>query len=254
MVGAKLYERGVSLPQVMTFLIASPWNSLSLTLILIALIGVKWTLVFIAASAVIAIISGFIFMALVKKGILPDNPNKPEPLENFNLMADAKQRLKKLKITPKFFVEIFTGGLHEAQMLLRWLLLGVIIAAAARSFIPHEIFAEWFGPTLFGLGMTLSFASQGAGRMKAPFYAGIARMIVATAGGWFAIDRLGLGLDGVFTAIAAGIVLFGSMIAGPLLIKPWGPKRQRSRGKLVFPTGATNDPPLDDRHLEPQPR
>ena len=41
MIGAKLYERGVSLPQVMTFLIASPWNSLSLTIILVTLIGLS---------------------------------------------------------------------------------------------------------------------------------------------------------------------------------------------------------------------
>jgi len=97
--------------------------------------------------------------------------------------------------------------------------------------------------------MTLSFASQGAGRMKAPFFAGIARLIVATAGGWFAVERLGWGLDGVFIAIAAGIILFGAMIAGPLLVKPWGPKRAR----LAVTTGA-RDAAVDDRHLEPQPR
>ncbi|NIT57757.1 MAG: ATPase, partial [Aliifodinibius sp.] len=34
MVGAKLYERGATLGQTMAFLIASPWNSISLTLIL----------------------------------------------------------------------------------------------------------------------------------------------------------------------------------------------------------------------------
>ena len=33
-VGMKLYERGASAGQVMTFLLASPWNSFSLTLIL----------------------------------------------------------------------------------------------------------------------------------------------------------------------------------------------------------------------------
>ena len=38
---------------------------------------------------------------------------------------------------------------------------------------------------LFGLGMTLSFASQGAGRMTAPFAAGITRLFVATLGGWY---------------------------------------------------------------------
>jgi putative MATE family efflux protein len=74
---------------------------------------------------------------------------------------------------------------------------------------------------LFGLGMTLSFASQGAGRMTAPFLAGIARLCVATVGGWFAIESLGWGLPGVFAAIAVGMITFGSLIAGPLLVHPW---------------------------------
>jgi putative MATE family efflux protein len=74
---------------------------------------------------------------------------------------------------------------------------------------------------LFGLGMTLSFASQGAGRMTAPFLAGIARLCVATVGGWFAIESLGWGLPGVFAAIAVGMIIFGSLIAGPLLVHPW---------------------------------
>ena len=41
MVGAKLYQRGASAGQVMAFLIASPWNSLSLTIILWALVEGK---------------------------------------------------------------------------------------------------------------------------------------------------------------------------------------------------------------------
>jgi hypothetical protein len=35
LVGMKLYERGASLGQTMAFLIASPWNSISLTIILV---------------------------------------------------------------------------------------------------------------------------------------------------------------------------------------------------------------------------
>ena len=56
MVGAKLYERGASIGQVMAFLIASPWNSFSLTLVLIALIGLPWTLTFIGLSMIVAVI------------------------------------------------------------------------------------------------------------------------------------------------------------------------------------------------------
>jgi putative MATE family efflux protein len=110
---------------------------------------------------------------------------------------------------------------------------------------------------LYGLAMVLSAASQGAGRMTAPLCAGIARMIVAVGGGWFAVQRLGAGLDGVFIAIAIGIVLYGAMIGGPLLVKPWGPKRVRL-APVTGATGASDGPPpvptVDDRHLEPKPR
>jgi putative MATE family efflux protein len=103
---------------------------------------------------------------------------------------------------------------------------------------------------LFGLGMTLSFASQGAGRMKAPFAAGVARLIVATLGGWYAVEILGWGLAGVFDAIAVGMIVFGTLIAGPLLVIPW-----RAKGaKLSLATGASDAAPLDNRDLEPQPR
>lgn len=159
MVGAKLYERGASLAQVMTFLIASPWNSFSLTFILIALIGWQWTLIFIGASALIAIASGLIFNMLVKAGALPENPNKTDIPAGFSVKQDAQARLKSFKPSLKFFRELLTGGLTEARMLLRWLLLGVVIAASIRAFIPADTFAVWFGPTLFGLLITLAAAT-----------------------------------------------------------------------------------------------
>lgn len=124
------------------------------------------------------------------------------------------------------------------------------VIAATVGYITHV--APFY--CLFGLGMTLSFASQGAGRMKAPFFAGIARMAIATLGGWLAVEKFGLGLDGVFTAIAVGMIVFGGLIAGPLLVKPWGPKVQRSRATLSPRTGGSHAASLDDRNLEPQPR
>jgi uncharacterized membrane protein YraQ (UPF0718 family) len=53
MVGTKLYQKGASLGQLMAFLIASPWNSLSLTIIMFTLIGLKWTLLYISLSLLI---------------------------------------------------------------------------------------------------------------------------------------------------------------------------------------------------------
>src|SRR5213079_2382686 len=79
---------------------------------------------------------------------------------------------------------------------------------------------------LFGLGLTLNFASQGAGRMTVPVMASVARLLVAAGGGWLAIEQFGLGLSGVFTAIAASLVVYGTLIAGTLLVAPWRARRR----------------------------
>lgn len=156
MVGAKLYERGASLAQVMTFLIASPWNSITLTLILIALIGLPWTLVFIGASAFIAILTGWIYVLLTRHGIMPENPNKPAATaQGFSIVQDAKIRLKGFRPGPRFVRDILVGGWQEGKMVIRWLFLGIIIAAAIRAFVSTEIMVEYFGPTMFGLLLTL---------------------------------------------------------------------------------------------------
>ena len=123
------------------------------------------------------------------------------------------------------------------------------VVAATVGYITHV--APFY--CLFAMGMTINFACQGAGRMMAPLVAGVLRLILATGGGWLASQRLGLGIDGVFAAIAVAMIAYGLMIVGPLLVKPWGPRRVR-----LAPSGASDGTPLfktlDDRHLEPQPR
>jgi putative MATE family efflux protein len=74
---------------------------------------------------------------------------------------------------------------------------------------------------VFGLSLTLYFASQGAGRMVVPATAGVVRMAVTVLAGWLAVDRLGFGLDGVFIAIALGMAVYGALMVGLLLLRPW---------------------------------
>ena len=160
MVGAKLYERGASLAQIMTFLIASPWNSFSLTLILIALIGLKWTLIFIAASAVIALITGLIFQFFERRGILPANPNTLDhSLSTGTLKEEFVGLGQKMSFTPAalfhFFKDVAKDGYVEGRMVLRWLLFGTILAALIRAYVPTEILTDYFGPTMIGLVLTL---------------------------------------------------------------------------------------------------
>jgi len=159
MVGSQLYRRGASSGQVMAFLIASPWNSLSLTIILISLIGVFWTLSFILFSLIIAIITGVIFDKFVEKGILPDNPNKIDLPEGFNFLLEAKKGLKRVDYNTKFFFEMLTSGIKESRIVIKWILFGTILAGLVRAFIDANSFQTFFGPTLAGLGLTVAIAT-----------------------------------------------------------------------------------------------
>lgn len=157
LVAAKLYERGVSLAQVITFLVASPWNSLSLTLVLITLIGLKWTLLYILGSVIIALITGLIFQKLVQTGALPDNPNKPD--ESTVQSPSFKALFKDIKWSKAGSISILKSGWNDGKMIIKWLLFGTVIAASLRTFIPQELFADLLGPTLAGLFLTLFFAT-----------------------------------------------------------------------------------------------
>ena len=159
MVGAKLYERGASLGQVMAFLVASPWNSFSLTLILIALIGLKWTLIFIVASMLIAIISGIIFDKLVSSKVLPKNPHQIDLPKDFQFWQAARTRFNNLKFTSKFFWTMAKDGIVESRMVIRWILFGVLLAGVVRTFMDAESFQNYFGPTIAGLALTLVAAT-----------------------------------------------------------------------------------------------
>ncbi|WP_439133357.1 permease [Pseudomaricurvus sp.] len=159
MVGMQLYKRGASLGQVMAFLIASPWNSLSLTIILIALIGLPWTLAFIALSMVIAVISGCIFDRLVKRGTLPANPHTADLPEDYHLWSELKRSLSGVDWRPGLLLGIFWEGIKGSKMVLKWLLFGVLLATALRGFLSLDDFQTWFGPTTLGLVITLVAAT-----------------------------------------------------------------------------------------------
>ncbi len=161
MVGAKLYQKGASLGQVMAFLIASPWNSFSLTLIMVALIGLPWTLAFIFLSLVIALVSGWIFDRLVARGTLPANPNAQgvaiDP--DFRFWAEAGHQWRQIDWRPQLISGLLWEGVRGSRMVLRWLLFGVLLAALIRTFVSLDTFQTWFGPTLVGLLLTMVAAT-----------------------------------------------------------------------------------------------
>ena len=75
--------------------------------------------------------------------------------------------------------------------------------------------------SLFGLGLALFFASQGAGRMFWPLAGSVARLVVVALGGWLAVHVWQVPASGFFMVIAAGFVIYAVMIAGAIRLGTW---------------------------------
>jgi putative MATE family efflux protein len=72
----------------------------------------------------------------------------------------------------------------------------------------------------FGLGLSLYFASQGAGRLFWPLFAGLLRLVIAIGGGWLALRWTG-SLGWVFAALSAALVIYGLTLSAAIASGAW---------------------------------
>jgi putative MATE family efflux protein len=86
---------------------------------------------------------------------------------------------------------------------------------------------------LFGLGMALYFASQGAGRLLWPLLANFARLIIAACGGFLALRITG-NLSLVFAALAVALTAFGLINAAAVAGGAWF-GRDKTRAQSITP-------------------
>jgi len=157
-IAIQLYKKGASVPSVIAFLLASPWANLPITILLFGFFGVK-ALFIVISAIVIAIITGFIYMFLNKKGLVEKNPNTVKVSDEFSIRKDMKKRMKGYRFSRKDIYGVLKGSWALAKMVMWWLLVGMILAAFARAFVPHEFFMRFMGPTFIGLLVTLFFAT-----------------------------------------------------------------------------------------------
>jgi putative MATE family efflux protein len=72
----------------------------------------------------------------------------------------------------------------------------------------------------FGLGLSLYFASQGAGRLFWPLLAGLLRMLIAVGGGWLVLRATG-SLGWLFAALGVALVVYGVTLGGAIASGAW---------------------------------
>jgi uncharacterized membrane protein YraQ (UPF0718 family) len=150
-ISMQLYKKGASIPSVITFLLATPWANLPITILLFGFFGIK-ALFFVLAAIIIALITGFIFMGLEKLGWIEqskavESTGKIEwtNIKNFNLRESL--------------FGVTKGGVELANMVLWWLLLGIMVASLIGAYVPAHFFMKYMGPTFAGLLVTLFFAT-----------------------------------------------------------------------------------------------
>ena len=157
-----LYKKGASTASVVSFLLASPWANMAVTFLLVGLFGIKGWL-FILSAMVVALITGLLFQELSRRNWVEHNPNTVQGMNQFSLWGDFKKRIQSKRWTldemRKDAGGILKGVGALSEMVLPWVLLGVVLAGSASAFIPQTFFHRFFGPTLLGLFTTLVAAT-----------------------------------------------------------------------------------------------
>ena len=114
--------------------------------------------------------------------------------------------------------------------------IGAVVTLApdlwARMFTQDEVvlgFARQYlvtaGPAFafFGLGLTLYFASQGAGQVIGPVLAGTARLVLVAGAGYVLAQNQGTA-DSFYMLVALAMVAYGLLTAAAIWLTPWCPK------------------------------
>lgn len=162
-IAIQLYKKGASTAAVVAFLLASPWTTLPLALILIGFFGVIKTLFLMGSAIAVAITTGLIYQILEKNEWVETNFNTTQLEMDFSIAKDIRHRwhqyhfsLVQLQNDVK---GVWNGGLSLANMVLWWILLGTALASLAGAYIPQHIFHQYMGPTMMGMLVTLGVAT-----------------------------------------------------------------------------------------------
>jgi len=150
-IAIQLHKKGASGAATISFLLASPWANLPVTFLLFGLFGWKAAL-FVGAAMLIAIVTGFIYLSLERHQLIEASPELVltdrvdwENLKNFNLKRSV--------------AGVYTGMLQLANMVMWWIIIGIVFSALIGAYVPQHIFTDFFGPSLSGLGLTLVAAT-----------------------------------------------------------------------------------------------
>lgn len=156
-----LYKKGASTPAIISFLLASPWANLPITIILFSFFNLK-AIFFIISAIIIAITTGLIYQWLDKKGLVECDKHQIKE-KDFSILKDIKKRLRGYKFSVRSLkiqaFGVLKSSIEVSEMVLWWIIIGMLLASLTGTFVPKEIFMRYMGPTFLGLFVTLILAT-----------------------------------------------------------------------------------------------
>ena len=158
----ELHKKGASGPAVVSFLLASPWANLPITILLIGFFGPKGFFI-IGGALLVSTVTGLLFQILDRKGWIESNPNSVPVNEDFSILEHIRERLRGSQMDVSAFKNAFRGvsrGMFSlADMILWWIIVGMVLASLISAFVPESIFHRFLGPSFIGLLVTLGAAA-----------------------------------------------------------------------------------------------
>ncbi len=138
-----------------------------------------------------------------------------------NIGAGQKQRALRIALTGGALSFIATEAIGIAAAIWPAAWLGLFGSDPA-MLTTGIAYLHFVGPTygFFGLGLSLYFASQGAGRLAWPLLAGLVRMVIAVGGSWAVLAMTG-SLAWAFAALSLAFVIYGTMLVTAVASGVW---------------------------------
>ena len=150
-IAIQLHKKGASIAATITFLLASPWANLPVTILLFGFFGWQ-ALLFVGAAMLIAVITGVLFTLLERYQLIESSPSVDEKVKpDWGNLKSFQWR--------QSLTGVSQGALQLANMVLWWIIVGLLLAALIGAYVPHHIFMDYFGPSFSGLTLTLLAAT-----------------------------------------------------------------------------------------------
>ncbi len=145
---AMLRKKGASTATALTMLLATPWAGFLHILLLSKFLGWTNTILLFTCSILIAFFSGLILARLENKDLLEQRVKHKHKENEPCTECLIKQGIKRQSLSHRVLFNIPKEMYHILKDIGKFILIGVLLAAVLKAFIPTEIIAKFLGSSM----------------------------------------------------------------------------------------------------------